>query len=591
MSGTGKYSSALSGLAPGTTYYYRAKADGDGDPVYGDQKSFATSTTAPSVATRDATSVGTTSATVNGDLISLGTANIVNVSFEYGTAPGSYSHTTADQARAGVGGFSADLNGLNPGTAYYYRAIADGHGNPAYGTEGNFTTSTLPPSVETNDASNVDTASATLNGYLGALGTANIVNVSFEYGTATGAYTRLTASQARTGVGVFSADLSGLDPGTAYYFRAKADGDRDPVYGPEKTFATLTTPPAVKTSSATDVHCTSATLNGILDSLGTAGGVEVSFEWGLSTAYGQETARETMTATGNFKASLTGLIPRTTYHFRAKAVGDGVVYGDDMMFTAGRDLPPQKTWYLTKDLSGSVKVMYDGDTSKSTGTVTLYSSGSSSRVWVADQPSGAGTVYPPGIWDVRLLLSHVQSTHTICVEIGTWDGIDNFVPYGNHTFLGQGRDDSIVYEYEDSISVDSFDMPSGSYVATRITVSAGHMIHVHVGGSQSYVISPAYPEPTAPSVTTKASTGVEQTTATLNGCLDDVGSAASATVCFEWGTTTAYGNEIAPGSPAADGSFSFLLTELAPNTTYHFRAKVIGDGTNYGIDMTFTTLP
>jgi hypothetical protein len=385
--------------------------------------------------------------------------------------------------------------------------------------------------------------------------------------------------------------LSGLDPGTAYYFRAKADGDGDPVYGPERTFTTMTIPPAVKTSSATEVHCTSAILNGILDSLGTAGGVEVSFEWGLTTAYGQETARETITATGNFKASLTGLIPRNTYHFRAKAVGDGAVYGDDMMFTTGNTLPEQATWYLSSDDPGCPMVMYEGDTSKPTGTVTLYSSGSSSMVWVADQPSQAATVYPAGIWDVRLLLSHVKSTHTICVEIGTWDGIDDFVPYGSHTYLGQGRDDSIVYEYEDSISVDTFDVPSGSYVAARITVSANHMVHVHVGGSQSYVISPAYPEPTAPSVTTEVPTGVEQTTATLNGHVDDLGSAASATVFFEWGTTTAYGNEVEVGSRISDGSFSFALAGLAPITTHHFRAKVVGDGTNYGIDMTFTTAP
>ena len=62
-------------------------------------------------------------------------------------------------------------------------------------------------------------------------------------------------------------------------------------------------------------------------------------------------------------------------------------------------------------------------------------------------------------------------------------------------------------------------------------------------------------------------------------------------VYFEWGTTTAYGDEIEVGSQISDGSFSFVLADLDPNTTYHFRAKVVGDGTNYGIDMTFTTPP
>ena len=93
----------------------------------------------------------------------------------------------------------------------------------------------------------------------------------------------------------------------------------------------------------------------------------------------------------------------------------------------------------------------------------------------------------------------------------------------------------------------SFTVPSGGYVATRLTVN-NRWVDVHVGGSKSYVISPAYPEPTAPTVATDAVTGVEQTTATLNGYLNSLGTAGSVTVYFEWGTTTDYGNAIEVGS-------------------------------------------
>jgi predicted phage tail protein len=37
------------------------------------------------------------------------------------------------------------------------------------------------------------------------------------------------------------------------------------------------------------------------------------------------------------------------------------------------------------------------------------------------------------------------------------------------------------------------------------------------------------------------------------------------------------------------GSFSDSLTSLTAETTYHFRAKAVGDGTTPGSDMTFTT--
>ena len=511
---TGKYSADLSGLVPNTTYHFRAKAVGD-DIAYGADAQFTTGTVPPSVATDDATSTGTNSARLNGELTSLGTAAIVNVSFEYGTTTGSYTHTTADQARTSTGAFSADLSGLAPGVTYYYRAKADGDGDPVYGTKKSFTTPTVPPAVTTGNATSVATASATLNGTLTSLGTASSVNVSFEWGTTTGSYTHTTASQARTTTGAFTADLSGLAPGSTYYFRARADGDGPTVYGEEKSFTTLTAPPSVRTSSATEVRCKSATLNGILDNLGTGGSAEVSFEWGLTTDYGNEIASQVLTAASSFNAALTGLMPHTTYHFRAKASGDDIAYGTDIMFTTGREPPQQTKWYLSGELYDSVHVMYHDNTSKLIGTVPLHSDGLSSvsEVWRADQ-SLAGTTCPGDNWTVHLALSHLTRDHEVIVEIGTLDG-SGFSSYGSHTFIASGTNNQDVYEFEFSISVNSFTVPSNGYVATRITVTNRYRlwVDVHIGGSQSYVTSPAYPEPTAPTVATGAATDVEETTA------------------------------------------------------------------------------
>lgn len=590
---TGKFSADLSGLAANTTYHFRAKAAGD-DAAYGADAQFTTSAVPPSVETNDATSVASTSATLNGDLVSLGTMSSVNVSFEWGLTTGSYTHSVADQARNTTGAFSAELSGLTPGTTYYFRVKADGDGDPLYGPEKSFTTPTIPPSVATGDASSVDTVSAMLNGDLMSLGTAGNVTVSFEWGTTPGSYAYITADQARTSTGAFSAYLGGLTPGTTYYFRAKADGDGDPVYGPEKSFTSLTLPPSVMTGSATEVHCMAATLNGILDSLGTVDSVRVSFEWGMTTAYGNETAPQVLTAAGSFNAVLTGLAPNTTYHFRARALGDGVAYGTDMVFTTGRALPPQMTWYLSGELYDSAYVMYHDDTSMPIGTVPLRSDGLSwdSKVWRADQ-SLAGSTFPGDNWTVCLALSHLKTNpdHELIVEIGTLDG-NGFTSYGSHSFLTNGTNNEDVYEFEISIWVDSFTVPSDGCVATRITVTnEGRLwVDVHVGGSQSCVQSPSYAEPTAPSVTTSSATSVEETAAVLNAHLNDLGSAGGVTVYFEWGTTTAYGNETVPESLTSDGSFNAALTGLMPNTTYHFRAKVVGDGTNYGVDMTFTTL-
>ena len=68
------------------------------------------------------------------------------------------------------------------------------------------------------------------------------------------------------------------------------------------------------------------------------------------------------------------------------------------------------------------------------------------------------------------------------------------------------------------------------------------------------------------------------------------------TVTFEYGTTTNYGSSVAASESGMKDSlihkFSAGLSELEPNTTYHFRAQAVNIlGTTYGNDIAFTTNP
>jgi len=92
-----------------------------------------------------------------------------------------------------------------------------------------------------------------------------------------------------------------------------------------------------------------------------------------------------------------------------------------------------------------------------------------------------------------------------------------------------------------------------------------------------------------PMVTTNQATGIGTTTATLEGVLTSLGGASSVEVSFQWGTTTGYGNETASQSMSSTGSYSASLSGLSLGTIYHFRAKVVGQATSYGVDRTFTT--
>lgn len=122
------------------------------------------------------------------------------------------------------------------------------------------------------------------------------------------------------------------------------------------------TSPGVSTDAVTDVTTNSAVLKGTLVYLGTASPVRVVFKWGLDTSYGHETDSQAMTHEGSFSLYLTGLRSSTTYHFRAKAVGDGTSYGEDMSFATATPPPATTVWVdddYTQSSSGGHTWGYD----------------------------------------------------------------------------------------------------------------------------------------------------------------------------------------------------------------------------------------
>jgi hypothetical protein len=85
---------------------------------------------------------------------------------------------------------------------------------------------------------------------------------------------------------------------------------------------------------------------------------------------------------------------------------------------------------------------------------------------------------------------------------------------------------------------------------------------------------------------------ISATSATLRGTINTYNT--SATVSFEYGTTTSYGGTAtADQGPVTGNAISVSATissGLIPNTTYHFRVKAVSSsGTSYSSDQTFTT--
>ena len=188
-------------------------------------------------------------------------------------------------------------------------------------------------SVTTDNATNITTTGATLNGKLTNKGASDNITVRFQWGLAI-SYGSETTTQVMTTIGTFNTSISGLSPDTTYHFRAIADGTN---YGEDETFTTETIAPTVTTKDATGITDTGAILNGKLTNKGASDNITVRFQWGFSISYGTFTTTQVMTTTGTFNTSISGLSPDTTYHFRAIAHGDGTGYGDDKTFTTNRE--------------------------------------------------------------------------------------------------------------------------------------------------------------------------------------------------------------------------------------------------------------
>ncbi|TAK09640.1 MAG: HYR domain-containing protein [Candidatus Manganitrophaceae bacterium] len=110
--------------------------------------------------------------------------------------------------------------------------------------------------------------------------------------------------------------------------------------------------PMVATSAATSVGITTATLNGTVNPNGLA--ANGWFQWGTTTAYGNTTASQPL-GNGNaavaISQAISGLIPNTTYHFRAvgQSAG-GTTFGGDLIFTTA---PSNFTLTITQSGTGS----------------------------------------------------------------------------------------------------------------------------------------------------------------------------------------------------------------------------------------------
>jgi uncharacterized protein (TIGR02145 family) len=348
--GTGSFSSSISGLISGTTYYIGAYATNAKGIAYSNQVSFITVAFATVVTTIDLNSITSTTATVGGTITSVDGSPITGRGVCWNTT---WNPTIADSKTTegpGAGTFTSNLAGFTPGKTYYVKAYATNSNGIIYGNKVTFNTKGDVPVITTSAAYAITPTTANCTGDIVTNGGSAITVRGVCWSTSpnpTIADNKTTDTVKDYIFGI----LTGLLPTTTYYVRAYATNSAGTAYGNQVTFTTTAFIPLVTTKTVT----------GIASSTATSGGDVTSDNGSVVTARGVcwDTSRNPTiansktddgTGSGSFTSHITGLSENTTYYYRAYATNsNGTGYGTGYSF---------KTFYTNNDIIFNPELSY-----------------------------------------------------------------------------------------------------------------------------------------------------------------------------------------------------------------------------------------
>ncbi len=132
VTATGGFTSALTGLSSGTSYYVRAYATNPAGTSYGANAFFTAN--APMVITQTCEEVKGETAIGRGNIVFLnGTVSAHGHCWDTSVDPTTSDSSVDNGATSSTGTFSSAITGLTPGTAYYTRAFATNENGTGYG--------------------------------------------------------------------------------------------------------------------------------------------------------------------------------------------------------------------------------------------------------------------------------------------------------------------------------------------------------------------------------------------------------------------------------------------------------------------------
>ena len=227
----------------------------------------------PSISTSSITQIKPNSAVSGGTITNNSHITITDRALCWGTSKDSNPLTnkslTCKQLGPGGDTYTIQMNGLNPSTKYYVRAILEYsiHGNKdiVLGQEHPFTTADplKRPTISTTSISSINTNSAVSGGHIASSGGAQVTKRGICVSTSQNPTTNHHCSSNGIGAGTYSSTISRLSASTTYYARAFATNSQGTAYGNQRSFKTAAAQATPSTPSSSGVEVALVFLDGV----------------------------------------------------------------------------------------------------------------------------------------------------------------------------------------------------------------------------------------------------------------------------------------------------------------------------------------
>ena len=549
---SGTFTSSITGLTQGTTYHVRAYATNYLGTSYGPNITFTTLTTPIISATASAISITSSTATIGGEITSDGGAAVTARGVVYGTTTGSATFSVT--SGTGTGTYTIGLTGLTPATTYFVRSFATNSVGTVYGTETNFSTLAIAPTLTTSAVSGITKYAASAGGTITSNGGSAITASGICWSTTSTPTTSNSKTTDGTTSGTFTSSLTGLTAGTTYFVRAYATNAIGTSYGANQSFTTLSTPPSQTTVLIGTQTWTDKNLN------------VANYRNGDPITFAAD-------ATQWVAANTAGVGAYTYLKF---ASGDGgATYGKLYNWYAVNDsrglaptgyhIPTLTEWRTLKSTKPDIKTL-KSTTSDWEGTFSNVNN----NITVALHPNYSN-------------YNGNNSSGFNALPGGSVFNTGTNGNYGSASFWTATQDGSNPLRAEWTYFHQS-GLLIGSECCATESIQTGMSIRL-VKDNNGVETSPINPILTS----TTSATSITSSSAILGGNVTDEGATQVSTRGLVYGTTTGSSTfSVTIGSGA--GTFTSTLTGLAQGTTYFVRSYATNaQGTGYGTETSFTT--